>query len=157
MYIFPFSACLALFLFAFVVFPNSEVDNRLADFLNELASSDPPTITEEDTQKAVEAMESLQPESSAPVTAEDIVNAVTGQAAKEQLESGTISQEEYEALESFTKTVNNTAMGGRMYLWQSAIKEIKSAPIIGQGPFFSNVNTKRIPITSFSSLPRTLD
>ena len=150
--IFPFSACLALFLFAFVVFPNSEVDNRLADFLNELTSSDPPAITEEDTQKAFEAMESLQPESSAPAAAEDIVNAVTGQAAKEQLESGTISQEEYEALKSFSKTVNNTAMGGRMYLWQSAIKEIKSAPIIGQGPFFFQCKYGTYPHNFFFEL-----
>lgn len=151
-YIFPFSACLALFLLAFVVFPNSGPDNRLLYFLNELTNGNTPTITEEDTQKAFEAMERLQPGSSAPATAKDIVNAVTGQAAKEQLESGTISQEEYEALESFSKTANNTAVGGRMYLWQSAIKEIKSAPIIGQGPFFFQCKYETYPHNFFLEL-----
>lgn len=97
-------------------------------------------------------MEKLQPESSVPATAEDVVNAVTGQAAKEQLESGTISQEEYEALEGFSKTVNNTAMGARIYLWQSAIKEIKSAPITGRGPFFFQCKYETYPHNFFLEL-----
>lgn len=151
-YILPFSACLSLFLFTFVVFPNSGVNNRLAGFLDELTSSDSPAMTEEDTQKAFKAMESLQPEGSAPATAGDIVGAVTSQTAKERLESGELSQEEYDALEDFSKTVNNTAMGARMYLWQSALREIKSAPLAGQGPFFFQCRYGTYPHNFFFEL-----
>lgn len=140
-----------MFLFTFVVFPSSALDNRLAGFLNELTSSDSPAITEEDTQKAFEAMDSL-PEGSALATAGDIVAAVTSQAAKDQLESGVLSQAEYDALENFSRAVNNTAMGARLYLWQSAINEIKSAPLTGQGPFFFQCKYGTYPHNFFLEL-----
>lgn len=123
-------------------------------FFDELTSGNSLVITEEDRQKAFEAMEKLRPEESEPdfTTAEDIVSAVTGQAAEEGLESGKISQEEYETLKGFSKTLNNTAVGGRMYLWRSAIEEIKSAPIIGQGPFFFQCRYGTYPHNFFFEL-----
>lgn len=124
----------------------------MAGFLDELTSDNLPAITEEDMQKAFEAIDRLQPVGSAPATAGDIVTAVTSQAAKEQLESGRLSQEEYDALENFSRTVNNTAMGARMYLWQSAINEIKIAPLAGQGPFFFQCKYETYPHNFFLEL-----
>lgn len=114
------------------------MDNRLVGFLHELKDNQTPEITEENTQQAFETMEKLQPENtpSDPITAGDIVDAVINQSAKNQLESGTISEEEYNALESFSQSLNNTATGYRLYLWKSALNEIKCAALWGQGPFF---------------------
>lgn len=123
-------------LFTFVLFPNSSLNNRFIDFLGELTSSDSSTITEENAQEAFDAMEKIQTDSSGSPSAGDIVSAVIDGTAKEELASGAISQEEYDALKSFSQSMNNTATGARKYLWQSALKEIKSAPLTGQGPLF---------------------
>lgn len=122
--------------------------------MHELANSQTTTITEENTQQAFEAMEKLQPENnpSDTITADDIVNSIKNQSAQSQMESGTISQEEYDALESFSQSVNNTAISARMYLWKSALKEIKCAPLWGQGPFFFHLKYGTYPHNFFLEL-----
>lgn len=134
-YSLPISACLALLLFSVLLFPVLDVNNRIVGFLHELTDQQF-AVTEETTQKALEVMEKIRGESSSPITYDDIAGVLTDKTVKEYLESGAISQEEYDALEALSRSVNNTATGGRMYLWQSAVREIKSAPLAGQGPFF---------------------
>lgn len=151
-YLFPGCACLSLVLFLSLFFPSAALSNRFAGFLDELTGGI--IISEEIIQKAFAAMEKLWSggESSAPFTAQDIVEAYESGTAKMMLESGILSQEEYDALETFAWAVNHTSLGARLYLWYSALKEIKSAPLTGQGPFFFQTKYGTYPHNFFLEL-----
>lgn len=144
------ASCLVLLLFSTVLFPHNDVDNRFLFFWRELTPSASVTITEEDRQETAAIMDKLTPpaasegdESSADTrpadgsgSMVDIVDSVLSGEAQESLETGAITQEEYDKLEDMKKKLNNTSTGARKYLWSSALSEIRSAPLTGHGPHF---------------------
>lgn len=151
-YLFPACTCLSIVLFLSLLFPSAALSNRFAGFLNELTGGF--MLSEETIQKAFAAMKKIEPnrEPSNPLTAGDIVAACKNGTAKKMWESGVISWVEYDAMETFAWAINNTSMGARMYLWQSALREIKSTPLIGQGPFFFQMKYGTYPHNFFLEL-----
>ena len=65
----------------------------------------------------------------------DTVNFYYSGQADIALDSGRITQSQYDAIEDMAYKINSTSTGARTFLWLSAITEIKSAPLTGHGPF----------------------
>lgn len=65
----------------------------------------------------------------------DVVAFFASGEADAALADGSITQEEYDALNEMRRKLENTASGGRLSLWLLAISEIKSAPLTGHGPY----------------------
>jgi O-antigen ligase len=92
----------------------------------------------------------------------NVVEFVNSGKAKAALLAGEITQEEYDALVAMCQKLNNTATGGRMYLWSCALTEIKASPIFGNGLFSYQAKYNAYPhnffleIAADMGLPATL-
>ena len=82
----------------------------------------------------------------------DVVEFFRSGKAAEALASGQITQEEYDALKAMHDKLMYTATGGRKSLWLKAISEIKTAPVLGQGPYFYQTKYGTYPHNFFLEL-----
>lgn len=128
---------LCVFLFATVLYPNYGVESRVVSFFKE-TSENSVNITAEDIQKIQDIIQQGEgtPGSSLDDNiAPSVSDYVKSGKATAAYNEGRISEEEYNSLEDMAKTLKTSSTGGRKYLWTCALEEIKSAPLIGHGPF----------------------
>ena len=150
---FPVTAVLAAALFTTVLYPQYGVENRSVTFLKELSGENSVEVASSTIQEAADILCSVEQSQSGETPAqssempaqsetqtpaapqmEKVVDFVVSGKAEEALSAGQITQEQYDTLVDTSRKLNNTATGGRKYLWTCAFQEIKSAPLTGHGP-----------------------
>lgn len=133
---FPTVSLACILLFSTVLYPNYGVGNRFTAFLGELGGKDQVTVSNEEIQKTQDILNRVTPEQPGGETSQhgDVVDYVKSGKADEDLATGVITAEEYDALRDMKTKLNNTNSGGRLYLWRCAFNEIKSSPLTGHGP-----------------------
>lgn len=135
-YLFSVTALLSVLLFSFVLFPDYGVENRLVTFLKE---SDSVEVSSSEVKQAKDIIGSIQNPSAsdgAALSLDEAVDFVLSGKAQEAMDSGEITQEEFDALVALKTKLYSTATGGRKYLWNCALDEIRHAPLTGHGPLF---------------------
>ena len=153
-YILPISIVLAILCFSIFLFPNYNFENRVIGFLKEhftFQSSDdasdslnqsggdnssaqpsPDTNTSEGNTNSL--TETFDYDSMGRIT--DVLEQVANGTARQMYESGELSEDQYQAMLEFSRTWNGSFSGARIILWKNVWKEVKNAPIFGQGPYF---------------------
>jgi len=79
----------------------------------------------------------------------DYINSGQAEAA---LRAGQLTQEEFDQLVKTAQAISFTSTGGRTYLWSCALREIRKAPLAGQGAFFFQEEYKTYPHNLFLEL-----
>lgn len=135
---FPLTALVVTVLFLTVLFPTGDgVPNRVTSFLGELTPEGSVSMGAEEVDQISGILSPSEEEGSAESAPEvaDVVELVNSGKAEQMLLAGELTQEEFETLQEMARRLNNTSTGARSYLWTCAVKEIKTAPLTGQGPF----------------------
>lgn len=151
------TACLSLVLFSSILYPNHGFENRFLSFLDEFSGEDQVSLSIEQVDKVSQALNQEKdpptetdpstgteppPETDPsteteptelPVSMDDIVTYFYNGEAEADLLAGKITQAQYDEISETAQLLNSTNMGGRLYLWLCAIKEIKAAPLFGNG------------------------
>lgn len=169
------ASLLAVALFSTAFAPDYGVENRVVAFFGELAAPESSELSMEDIHETTNIINRVEnPAESEPETpgtqapsAEkpsdskpgsplendvDVVEFFRSGKAAEALASGQITQEEYDALKAMHDKLMYTATGGRKSLWLKAISEIKTAPVLGQGPYFYQTKYGTYPHNFFLEL-----
>ena len=136
-----------------MLYPQYGVENRSVTFLKELSGENSVEVSSSTIQEAADILSSVEQSQSGETPAqsgetpaqsetqtpaapqmEKVVDFVVSGKAEEALSAGQITQGQYDTLVDTSRKLNNTATGGRKYLWTCAFQEIKSAPLTGHGP-----------------------
>lgn len=151
---FPTVSLACILLFSTVLYPNYGVGNRFTAFLGELGGKDQVTVSNEEIQKTQDILNRVTPEQPGGETSQhgDVVDYVKSGKADEDLATGVITAEEYDALRDMKTKLNNTNSGGRLYLWRCAFNEIKSSPLTGHGPMAYQAHYGTYPHNLFLEL-----
>lgn len=143
------ASLLAVALFSTAFAPSYGVENRVVAFFGELAAPESSELSMEDIEETDDIINRL---SDSPGGDVDVVEFFRSGKAAEALASGQITQEEYDALKAMHDKLMYTATGGRKSLWLKAISEIKTAPVLGQGPYFYQTKYGTYPHNFFLEL-----
>ena len=148
---FPVSMIVCSVLFSTVLFPSYDVENRWITFLKELCAPQSVSMSVQDIRDTQEVLDKAEQDSTSEQEGEtenvsdateeskpqkDVVDFFQSGKADAALETGSITQEEYDTAFEMQNKLNHTASGGRLALWLSALTEIKDAPFFGKGPYF---------------------
>lgn len=151
---FPAVSLACILLFSTVLYPNYGIGNRFTAFLRELGGKDQVTVSNEEIQKTQDILNRVTPEQPGGETSQhgDVVDYVKSGKADEDLATGVITAEEYDALRDMKTKLNNTNSGGRLYLWRCAFNEIKESPLTGHGPMAYQAHYGTYPHNLFLEL-----
>lgn len=117
---------------------------ELTDRLHTLYDEDTPqTDAPQADAPQTDAPQTNAPQADAPQTdafSSTSYDALTDETLSERadaaLEIGALTQEEHDTLLKVNDSLRYSFTGGRQYLWSQALREIRTAPLTGQGPLF---------------------
>ena len=157
-FLFPATVMLGLVMFTTVLFPSYNFENRALTFLKQMepdsaenlqleALPPKPDFSQKPTQTpgGEEGADASSPSDTVPGEEDtvkiptrltEMIEWVDNGTAQEMYEKGVITEEQFSYMRVFANTWRNSFLAGRKILWRSALQEIRSAPVFGQGPFF---------------------
>ena len=156
-FLFPISVLLGLLMFATVLYPSYNFENRALTFLKQMepdsaaniqleALPPKPDFSQSPSQAPSEEPSNDSSAPSAPAPDEentvkvptrlmDMIECYDNGMALQMYGQGVITEEQFSYMRVLANTWRNSFLAGRKILWRSALQEIRTAPVWGQGPF----------------------